>query len=192
MAALAGAPSQRAAASDCTECALSGACCSRSLAQSGLAGFETGVRALASRLAATLWLPRSGGRNLRGSGTVSGHLLQGCRLGAVGKNSGLWTGLAGLLPRHPPPQTTMGSTLGKGGLGASPCGGVASGFGRPARTAASGLSGQHGQIGLAVGVLSPANDRSARSQGSASQAGGCFSHHRFGRDRWLQRTARDC
>jgi hypothetical protein len=52
-------------------------------------GAEVGLRTTAWGLAGALWLPGAGSRNVCGPPAVSGHLLQGRWLGAVGADPGL-------------------------------------------------------------------------------------------------------
>src|ERR1019366_24509 len=112
-------------------------------------------------LAGALWLSGASGGNLRRSAALSRHLLQSRRLGAVGADAGLRARLAGLLHGHPASQATLGARLGRECLGASPSRGIAARVGRPARSPAPGLSSAHSPVGLALGALSQANDRSA-------------------------------
>src|SRR5208283_3059323 len=85
----------------------------------------------------------------------------------------------------------MGAALGRRCFGTSPGGGVALRLGRPTGSAAASLSCAHGPVGLALGVFSPANDRSAQGQGSAPQTGRFLDPDRFGGGGGLQRAARD-
>src|SRR5438105_1559706 len=97
------------------------------MAQFGVSGSESGVWAIAPRLAGALWLPRAGGGNLRGPATVSGNLLQSRRVGSLRNHSRQWTPLAGLLHRLSPSQGTVGPGAGFDGLGATAGAGVAVG-----------------------------------------------------------------
>src|ERR1022692_4650630 len=190
VAALVATPGQGAAASDRAECPLSGLGRSGQVAQFALAGPKAGLRTAGPGLAGALWLSGASGGNLRRSAALSRHLLQSRRLGAVGADAGVRARLAGLLHRYQASQATLGASLGRGRLGASPGRGVASRVGRLAGSPATGLSGAHSPVGLALGALSQANDRSTQGQGSAPQTGQFLNPDRFGGGCGLQRAAR--
>src|SRR6267378_6580746 len=89
VAAVVGPPTQRAAASHCAERPFFSAGSARPVAQFSLPDIEAGLWAAGSRLAAALWLPGAGGRNVCRSTTFSRHLLQGRGLASLGTHPGV-------------------------------------------------------------------------------------------------------
>src|SRR5260221_11860146 len=89
VAAVVGSSTQRAATSHRAERPLFSAGSAGSMAQFSLTSVEAGLRATGSRLAAALWLPGAGGRNVCRSATFSRHLLQGRGLASLGTHPGV-------------------------------------------------------------------------------------------------------